>query len=461
MISSQFAAKHTSFKQGLRVHWHSCFDGSGGRGWTERSEGSPGVSGLRPPTPATHQSIADRALVPVAKRHRLNINLSFELNSCKCSKSCWLPIGLKLPFEFFEAHLNWGFGRWRFIRTKSGTRCIGLRRTKRIALARRASRFGRIWTFRRSSHGRNRLNWMPSSIRVTHSSESVPAFWMPSNGCNLAVISGTTFPKRLSSTSSHYEDIASPCSQSQRISPRITSGRDQSTFSPGNSLTASFVVVEQRPVNFACVHQRSNAVHAIGDWDVRENSATISLAKRVSVYVYSSPAHTRPELLRVSLSDGFSEVFMLFPAEIHAATKPNAGRSRLLLQRCVIWLGMLSVGLVWSSTASASCGNYLYRNGKPVTDSSFSMNDHSESQASGKTPAGMPVPPCHGPNCSGNPIPLAPVPAAPTNLIRGFDQAAILESLADWTPHSRAIEVPESERGARFVPSSIFRPPAA
>ena len=29
---------------------------SGGRGWTERSEGSPGVSGWRPPTPATHQS---------------------------------------------------------------------------------------------------------------------------------------------------------------------------------------------------------------------------------------------------------------------------------------------------------------------------------------------------------------------------------------------------------------------
>ncbi|MEQ1903751.1 MAG: hypothetical protein ABL888_06180 [Pirellulaceae bacterium] len=40
----------------------SCLDGSGGRGWTERSEGSPGVSGWRPPTPATHQSTADRAL---------------------------------------------------------------------------------------------------------------------------------------------------------------------------------------------------------------------------------------------------------------------------------------------------------------------------------------------------------------------------------------------------------------
>ena len=40
----------------------SYFDGSGGRGWTERSEGSPGVSGYRPPTPATLQSMNDTAL---------------------------------------------------------------------------------------------------------------------------------------------------------------------------------------------------------------------------------------------------------------------------------------------------------------------------------------------------------------------------------------------------------------
>ncbi len=44
-----------------------CVDGSGGRGWTERSEGSPGVSGYRPPTPATHQAMADRALADSSK----------------------------------------------------------------------------------------------------------------------------------------------------------------------------------------------------------------------------------------------------------------------------------------------------------------------------------------------------------------------------------------------------------
>ena len=152
---------------------------------------------------------------------------------------------------------------------------------------------------------------------------------------------------------------------------------------------------------------------------------------------------------------------MSFVAANHAEAKPDARRLSLSLRRVLMAVVSISVALVWSSTASASCGNYLYRNGKQVTDSSFSMNDHNDNHASGKTPAGMPVPLCHGPNCSGNPIPLAPVPVAPTNLIRGFDQATILESLADSTSPSGAVEIPESERGARFVPSSIFRPPAA
>lgn len=152
---------------------------------------------------------------------------------------------------------------------------------------------------------------------------------------------------------------------------------------------------------------------------------------------------------------------MSFDAAIHANAKPGVRRLRLLMRRVLMAVATVSVVMVWSTTASASCGNYLYRNGKQVTDSSFSMNDHNENQASRKTPAGMPVPPCHGPNCSGNPIPLAPVPVAPTNLIRGFDQATILESLADSTSASGEIEIPASERGARFVPSSIFRPPAA
>lgn len=146
---------------------------------------------------------------------------------------------------------------------------------------------------------------------------------------------------------------------------------------------------------------------------------------------------------------------------IHANAKPDANRPTLSLKRVLMAIVTISVVSVWSSSASASCGNYLYRNGKQVTETSFSMNDHNENHAARRVPADMPVPPCHGPNCSGNPTPLAPVPTAPTNMIRGFDQATILESLADPASPSGAIEIPESERGARFVPSSIFRPPAA
>ena len=152
---------------------------------------------------------------------------------------------------------------------------------------------------------------------------------------------------------------------------------------------------------------------------------------------------------------------MSFDAVIHAKAKPDAKRPTLLLRRALMAVATISMALVWTSTAAASCGNYLYRNGKQVTDSSFSMNEHNENHASNQIPVDMPVPPCHGPNCSRNPIPLAPVPVAPTNLIRGFDQATILESLTDSALPSGAIEIPESERGARFVPSSIFRPPAA
>ena len=152
---------------------------------------------------------------------------------------------------------------------------------------------------------------------------------------------------------------------------------------------------------------------------------------------------------------------MSFDAAIHAKAQPDVRRLRLSLQRVLLAVVTMSVGLVWSSTATASCGNYLYRNGKPVIDSALSMNDHTENHAAGKTPSGIPLPPCHGPNCSGNPIPLTPVPVAPTNLVRGFDQATILESLADATSPAGAIEIPASERGARYVPSSLFRPPAA
>lgn len=62
---------------------------------------------------------------------------------------------------------------------------------------------------------------------------------------------------------------------------------------------------------------------------------------------------------------------MSFDAAIHAKAQPDARRLRLSLQRVLLAVVTMSVGLVWSSTATASCGNYLYRNGKQVIDSAF------------------------------------------------------------------------------------------
>ena len=128
----------------------------------------------------------------------------------------------------------------------------------------------------------------------------------------------------------------------------------------------------------------------------------------------------------------------------------------------------LGVVLSWTQSASASCGNYLFRNGKPVAG--HSMPEHQIVQdttvdfgalASPEVPVQAPVRRCSGANCSSSPVPLAPVPAVPVNLLRSLDPAALLELASTSSETRRAIELPESERGARYLPSSIFRPPAA
>jgi hypothetical protein len=140
---------------------------------------------------------------------------------------------------------------------------------------------------------------------------------------------------------------------------------------------------------------------------------------------------------------------------------PGFARRGLLL---VVTLGIV---LSWTQSASASCGNYLFRNGKPVAG--HSMPEHQIVQNAAvvlgesplmDAPIQVPVRRCSGPNCSSSPVPLAPVPVVPVNLLRSLDPAALLELASVSSETRRAIELPESERGARYLPSSIFRPPA-
>ncbi|MFO1001242.1 MAG: hypothetical protein U0936_12935 [Planctomycetaceae bacterium] len=124
--------------------------------------------------------------------------------------------------------------------------------------------------------------------------------------------------------------------------------------------------------------------------------------------------------------------------------------------------------LSWTQSASASCGNYLFRNGVPVAGHSMPEHqivhdttvDFGELADSGM-PVQAPVRRCSGPNCSSSPVPLVPVPAVPVNLLRSVEPAALLELASASSETRRCIELPESERGARYLPSSIFRPPAA
>ena len=147
----------------------------------------------------------------------------------------------------------------------------------------------------------------------------------------------------------------------------------------------------------------------------------------------------------------------------HSNSLPDASCSRPL-GRLFLNLAVLTViAGAWSSSAEASCGHYLFRNGKPV-DSTTSQIIRGEANGesrpdSSTSPAENPVSQCHGPNCSGRPVPVNPLPVTPPHLVRGFDQAAILASLFQWPPLSCAPEIPESERGASCVPSLIFRPP--
>lgn len=158
---------------------------------------------------------------------------------------------------------------------------------------------------------------------------------------------------------------------------------------------------------------------------------------------------------------------MMSPAQTRSNDQPLQS-VRGFARRGLLVVVTLGIVLSWTRSASASCGNYLFRNGQPVAGHSMAENQaiHAPKADIGEfvdstTPVQAPVRRCSGPNCSSSPVPLAPVPAVPINLLRSLDPAALLElaSVSSETP--RAIELPESERGARYLPSSIFRPPAA
>ncbi len=203
--------------------------------------------------------------------------------------------------------------------------------------------------------------------------------------------------------------------------------------------------------------------HATRFLHVSENDCKISLAKLIAARVHSEESVVVHVLREHARDAKVAEISMLLRLKIQLNPLQNAAGLRFAGRRLVIVAAIWLVAAALPSSAVASCGNYLFRHGKAVDATHASMSDPSDARSqkseTNRQQSEFPETPCHGPNCSGNPIPLMPVPVAPTNLVRGFDQAAVLESLAQTPILRRAVEIPTSERGACFVPSSIFRPP--
>lgn len=137
--------------------------------------------------------------------------------------------------------------------------------------------------------------------------------------------------------------------------------------------------------------------------------------------------------------------------------------------RMIVWMSALVLAvLAGSQTASASCGDYLFRNGVRVSHnamrstnvgSAHLQNVNVDDQVNVPVPA--PVHRCTGPNCSSTPTPFAPVPSAPVNEVPGQDMATLLAGVSLNGNRESLQELPGSDGVAIFVPGKIFRPPEA
>lgn len=124
---------------------------------------------------------------------------------------------------------------------------------------------------------------------------------------------------------------------------------------------------------------------------------------------------------------------------------------------CIVFLGLLG-----PDVHAETCGNYLFKNGQPVSVShKFS---HADTTAAAtrhqqQLPA-LPKAPCNGPGCRKQSVPLAPPPVAPVS-VTASDPAAILDFLLSANTCVDGIVSPQSEKGEHWVAKEVFRPPTA
>lgn len=149
-----------------------------------------------------------------------------------------------------------------------------------------------------------------------------------------------------------------------------------------------------------------------------------------------------------------------FVTQVQTTNPPFHGVSSRFARRVLAALAVILVSNLTTDNADASCGNYLFRNGLPVSGHQMpAQTDPPVSAAESAVPP-APVLPCRGPNCSRSPVPAMPVPA-PVQVSPLSDAAVLSRSDSRCSCGIRQVDVPQSESGAFFEPGSVFRPPAA
>ncbi|APZ90503.1 hypothetical protein Fuma_00082 [Fuerstiella marisgermanici] len=134
----------------------------------------------------------------------------------------------------------------------------------------------------------------------------------------------------------------------------------------------------------------------------------------------------------------------------HTLWTRSLGGTRLYA--CVLVMG--AVTFLGNSNAHASCGDYLFRNGVPVSGHSDARLNEVDHQAESQPPSR----PCHSPNCSKGRSPVTP--DSPT-MSRSFDQDALLLQFVSAGQRPISSVAAESEAVADVRAVTIFRPPRA
>jgi hypothetical protein len=156
-------------------------------------------------------------------------------------------------------------------------------------------------------------------------------------------------------------------------------------------------------------------------------------------------------------------ISMLNLMTIHCVSKARvfSGLSRRVVASVMV---ITAVVLSADGAVASTCGHYLYRNGKPVSEHNGPMEAAEfggEFAAEHVQPVRPDAPtPCRGPGCKEQSIPLVPV-SAPFSISRTLDPAALLDDILSRDGSEESFLRPQSERGEFYQAARLFRPPCA